>query len=291
MNKYLSRKLYPFFLLILSSLLLLFVLLIGRESERFSIVEEPAFSVDSGFYNNSFFLTIKGEGDIFYTTDGEVPTKLSKLYDGPIHVTTRDNESNLYSDIRGISISEVYYPDYSVDKATIIKAICVDKHGNSSDIAERIFFVGFQNKHAYDHIPIVSISVDPDDFFSDKRGIYVLGDTYNFLTNNGKNPVTADYNAVQANYAQTGRKWEREAVFSYFDENHQKKMVQKVGIRIHGNWSTAYNQKSFNIYARKEYDGNPYFNFHFFGDNQFDSQMMLRAGGFRDLYAVSNQLI
>ena len=69
--------------------------------------------------------------------------------------------------------------------------------------------------------------------------------------------------------------------FTFACFRHHKK--QQIGIRIHGGWSRAFNQKSFNLYARKEYSGNSTFNKAFFGDIKAHS-LMLRSGGYRDTY-------
>lgn len=57
-----------------------------------------------------------------------------------------------------------------------------------------------------------------------------------------------------ANYKKRGKEWERKCQF--FDSFGQPVLEQECGIRIHGVSNRAYNPKSLNLYARKEYDGN-----------------------------------
>ena len=102
------------------------------------------FSVESGFYENEFDLTISGpEGwDIYYTTDSSTPTPNSLKYDGAIHIGDASQNENVYSMIDDISLgykkqevtdiigetpNTVWYqiPDYKVDKCTVIRAIAV----------------------------------------------------------------------------------------------------------------------------------------------------------------------
>ena len=47
-----------------------------------SMCGEPAISVASGWYELGFTVTLSGEGSIYYTTDGSLPTVNSKLYQG-----------------------------------------------------------------------------------------------------------------------------------------------------------------------------------------------------------------
>lgn len=47
-----------------------------------SICAQPVASVVSGWYEEAFTVTLSGEGDIYYTLDGSLPTKRSKLYKG-----------------------------------------------------------------------------------------------------------------------------------------------------------------------------------------------------------------
>lgn len=104
----------------------------------------PAASVPSGQYNDveSVKVSLSGDGDIFYTLDGSVPTENSKKYSGEITFT----------------------------KTGVLRAVCKDKDSVISNVASFTYIIN--EKHKMDVVSLVS---DPDGLFSSQRGIYVLG--------------------------------------------------------------------------------------------------------------------
>ena len=97
------------------------------------------------------------------------------------------------------------------------------------------------------------------------------GQNWNIWGNNengdniwGRFQINANENpwAVNANFTQKGREWEREASCEVF-ENGQKVIDQNVGIRIKGAYSRNAVQKSFNLIARTDY-GKPELEYDFF---------------------------
>lgn len=233
-------------------------------------------SHESGFYDSSFTLTLSKTKnyDFHYTLDGSEPTLDSPTYIDGIEINNPSNIENKISNITNISsLDDVYFPNFNVDKCQIVKIKGFSKVDESVIEEERIFFVGLEDKY-YSNLPIISLNMSYDDLFDYEKGIYVLGKTYDEGIKEGYKET------YPANYNQKGKEWEREAEFSYFDENHSFRFSQKIGVRIHGGWSRAFNQKSFNLYARKEY-GNKTFLEPFF-DNTLNKTVMLRNGGYRD---------
>lgn len=117
-------------------------------------------------------------------------------------------------------------------------------------------------------LPVVRITMDPDDLFDDSTGIYVVG----------KNGTTGYCNnALRRNYCQD---WERSSLIEYHDSNTGESYTTPAGIKIHGNCSRNFPQKSFALFARKKY-GNGKFRFRFFPDKQNDAfeAMLLRNSG------------
>lgn len=241
-----------------------------------------SFSHESGFYDEEFELSLDGNGIIYYTLDGSCPNKKSIRYTGPIHIkdaTSNPNEYSLRDDVsagfvlddelskRGEKkVANYSVPNKIVDKCTVVRAVCFFKDGSKSDIYTKNYFVGYGNKIGYENLLVVSLVVDPKEMFGEDRGIYVLGqnfDKYKKLKG-GIDEIIAkgnDFGWWKANYRMKGSDWERAANVQIFGADVDRKLVmeKEVGIRIAGNNSRGETQKSFKLYARDDYDGNPYF--------------------------------
>lgn len=244
---------------------------------------QPVFSAESGFYDIPLHLEMECEkGEIFYTLDGSEPGSDSIRYQGGIDITEKSNEPNIYAGVPDISLFNPYLPENPIDKATVVRAVVIDK-GKKSEEVTKTYFVGKKLTEKYKNIPIMTITMNPEDLFSSSRGIYVVGGVYtNFLYKFEENLINR--NLWECNYTRKGRGWERSAGMEYYDKNHNLVFQQNVGVRIHGGYSTMFNQKSFNLYAREEYDGNAFFKHDFFDANY--SKIVLRNGGAYDLYAT-----
>ncbi len=241
----------------------------------------PEYSEAGGWYKEDIIVEISGSGNIYYTTDGSDPDENSLSYNGPIRIYDRSTDDNIYASIKDVSVVNEYTPDYLIDKCTVLKAISV-KDGERSPVRSETYFVGLSGER-YDKIPTISISMSPDDLFDYEKGIYVTGKVFDdYVKENG---YEDEYE--EANYAERGRDWEREAEIEYFAEDHCKVFEQHIGVRIHGGSSRALNQKSFSLFARREYDGNDAFVFDPL-DTSIEglkhNKLVLRSGGDVELY-------
>lgn len=160
---------------------------------------EPIFSVNGGYVENETMISISVDDDskIYYTLDGSFPSRNSKEYDGPI----------------------------KVDKTTVIKAISYKEGYIGSKEVSRTFIVG--RKH---DIAFVSISSNPDSFYSNTEGILVNGYYYNFK-----------------------RDWERQIDFEFYEPDGTLGISFTGGTKLVGQDSREEPQKSMAIYLREAY--------------------------------------
>ncbi len=115
------------------------------------VVRKPQvrFSESDSFQQEAFELTLSGGlfgKTIYYTLDGNNPTKASKVYDGPIQIASG-----------------------SPVKATVVKAaVCIG--GQMGEVCTRTYFVGEDIKDLFD-VMVVSLSADEDDLYDEETGI------------------------------------------------------------------------------------------------------------------------
>lgn len=214
-------------------------------------LDAPVFSSASGFYQEPFALSLtaeKGES-IYYTLDGSTPTSESALYTSPIMIYDATDLENHYASIGNISSEGDYQPDDRIDKGTVVKAFCINEAGETSEIVSQVYFVDFNGKEGYDDVKVMSVEGDPADFFSEDRGIYVLGDRYQDWINYREDMGYS----FAANYTHADRTAERAVTATLFDADKKLIGEERIGVRIRGGASRNLRQKGFNFYTRNTY--------------------------------------
>ena len=170
-------------------------------------------------------------------------------------------------------------PEYNVDKCNIIRASLFDSTGNCLDSIWGTYFVGFQNRIAYQNIYTVSVVTAPENLFDDEIGIYVTGDAFHHFWRENHDKELSDWPYWSANYFNKGIEWEREAHITIFDDCHNTVLSQECGIRIKGVSSRIAIPKSLRFYARENYNGINEFNADIFKTGMFHHKIVLSGGG------------
>ncbi len=231
----------------------------------FEKMKTPQFSAESGFYDEEFFLEINGRGTIYYTLDSSIPDENSNIYTEPILICDASKNENKYSAIKDISLYANEYllenkligntvmssgPRVTVDKATIVRAICVDNNGNSSEVVTKTYFVGYDDKYGYDEMNVLSLVTDPENLFDPRTGILVNGESFErYFT--GVDPSVFRIAGARANYILAGPEWEKEANITFFDTEGGILCAGNYGIKLQGRGSKYHVSKNMNIYERE----------------------------------------
>jgi len=172
---------------------------------------EVQFSVPAGIYAGGVGVElgpIFPQAEIRYTTDGSLPTEASALYSGPLWLT----ESTVVS-------ARVFAQGGLLPSPVRKNSYLIDEEGLS--------------------IPVISISTNPENLWSDSIGIYVLGTDYqNWWPYYG------------ANFWED---WERMAYIEYFDGDSIQQFEGSIGLKIFGGASRTQAQKSLRVKCRDEY--------------------------------------
>lgn len=251
-----------------------------------SISNDIYSSHQSGFYNNEFLLTLISANEnqeIYYTLNGEMPTKNSLLYSSPLLISNITSASNSISLIPTTPL-EGQYPlstliwkePNNVYKSNIIRFAGFEDDTIKSKVYTNTFFVdpGIFNRYTF---PVVSIVTDSLNLFDYDTGIYIPGKTFDELGFNW---------FPTGNYHNRGVEWERNIHISYFENNGSLGFESDAGMRMRGYGSTACAQKSFGVYFRNEYGVNkidyPVFEV---SNTNIYKRLIFRNGGNDFLYA------
>ncbi len=246
-------------------------------------------SHQSGVYPQPFALTLTSPGgEIWYTADGSDPTLSASAqpYAGPISITDRTGDPNVASAVDPLLFSGNYTylngntfqsrikppADSAVDKCTVLRAAVKLPDGTFTGETAFTYFIGTAEGHiqglaesceaAGRPLAVISIAMNHEDLFDPQRGIYVKGDIFDEalaqLRRQHRSYDAETARALDANYKQKGRAWERKAAVTLFEMTPGKAdpvLTQLCGIRIQGNYSRSDLQKGFRLYARREYGG------------------------------------
>lgn len=290
------------------------------------ILSPPAFSQNSGFRTSGFSLTLTSldpGATIYYTLDGSEPDEnnlsgttytykksypelpgqafgpffqnsfQTLQYSSPIAIVDRSPQPNKLANISTtFDFAPDYFPNGPIFKGTVVRAKTVKAGALSSKIVTKNYFITPQGASRFS-IPVISLSFNENDFYDYTDGISVAG--IDFDTWRLANP-TEEVNENLGNFNRSGDAYERVANLNYF-VNGNEVVNQKVGLRIHGDYSRLYPSKSMRVYARSSY-GTDKLEFPFFSDEPYTAyeRFVIKNSGsdfyntmFRD--ALCNELV
>ena len=203
------------------------------------ILNAQTITVDptSGFYSDSLKITIQTFPDTlkaYYTLDGSVPDTTDLVW----------QDSLIIYETKVLRVA-TFSPDFL-----------------DTNLVYRTYFLDEGTE-----LPVFSITTDPDNLFSDERGIYV----------EGTNGIPGYCSSSPRNWNQD---WERPARLELFEKNREKGFAVNAGIKIGGGCTRIYDQKSLDIYFRSDY-GTSKLDYQVFDDKPITSfdRLALRSGG------------
>ncbi|MDQ0254432.1 Leucine-rich repeat (LRR) protein [Evansella vedderi] len=225
------------------------------------------FSKSGGFYEREVQLELISpypEAVIYYTLDGSEPDpkgnpERTLTYEEPIFISDRSREPNNLSNIRTATDENSTYwrkPTDHVFKGTVVKAKAITQDGLATETATHTYFVHENMRRKYS-LPILSISTDSNNFFDEETGLF-----------------------VNKNWHNRGKDWEREANMEFYETDGTLGFSQRIGVRVHGAYSSNLSQKPLRLYARSEYGTNLIY-YDLFGDesNLIHKRLLLRNSG------------
>ncbi len=206
---------------------------------------------------------------IYYTLDGSIPTKKSIKYKKPIKLNKNSSPDQLVlNKNKQLIVNTGIFNDKSIPKGTVLRAVAIAPNGTIGKVETRTYFIGTDIVKYYNNFPVISLVTDPKNLLDYEKGILVKGKIYDewSKTKKAKRILNEDKKyEINGNYMQKGKDWEKEAVIEFFDGTNTKKFRENIGIRLKGNNTRFYSQKSFNIYFREEY-GNKKIKYELFPD-------------------------
>jgi hypothetical protein len=240
------------------------------------LLKAPKIVVKSGKFSGPFQTQILNENQdasLKYSFSGSNLETNGILYSSAIQVQNIDLANKFstiptnpsfdfpkggYSEIR--ANTRGWLPPYSNQEnivnlsAQVFKENCI-----SSPISSESYL--FTNNS---NLPILSISVDSLDFFSDEYGIYVYG------------------NDSLGNYTKTGINWERKVKLDYFNKQNNLVFSEFAGLKVSGHGSRHSTIKNLQIDFRNQY-GNGEIDNDLFQNSSLSKyeSLSLRSGGHR----------
>ncbi len=170
--------------------------------------------------------------------------------------------------------SEVYQGPFEISRTVVLRARGFVEGLKPSEIDTQTYLY-----NVYHGLPVVSLTVDPNDLWNPLTGIYADGEFDPFT----KVPFKqATYRVMKMDRSMR----ERAGNFEFFSDQGKQLVNQGVAVQLHGQFSLDIAQKSFRITAKNRY-GSAALPYPFFEDRPFSQYkaVLLRNGGNDGSYA------
>lgn len=156
-----------------SFLLTVFLVLLWGVSVQ-AAPEAPVFSLNGGVYEEAIEVSLTGEGDIYYTLNGDVPTTASSKYTEPFVIEPSTT---------------------TPPKGTVIRAAVI-KDGETSYVSSNTYFVGENMWDYVGNYPFVNLIATQYDLWDNSNGIYQnynyehkVPGVFHYITKEGQSEV------------------------------------------------------------------------------------------------------
>ncbi|MBA3283666.1 MAG: CotH kinase family protein [Nitrosopumilus sp.] len=253
----------------------------------------PICSSNGGFYSDAFSISLltSNSSKIYYTLDGSEPSLKSEIYSQSILIQDKTFVAN---NLSNIPTSPRWQPPIGdVFKGTVVRAICVNEKNQKSQELIRTFIIN-KRRHT---IAVVALTVNADDFFGYKNGIYVLGKNYDDKKDYAKKGLRLNLKwwEYPSNYLKRGDNSERPVHLEFYESDGTLGFEINAGARISGNATRGFSQKSLRICFDEKY-GASQLNYNLFPNKQvniFNSFILRNSGNdwnktmFRDAFMQS----
>ncbi|MDP4193040.1 MAG: CotH kinase family protein [Bacteroidota bacterium] len=183
---------------------------INLEKNIFAKLSLPSFSVQGGFYPGAITVSLshpEAGTTIRYTLNGKTPTANSPAYSTPLRL----------------------------DSTTALSVRAFKDGFLPSTTSVNTYFINFQCD-----LPVFSIVSDPDNFFSDTLGIYVVG----------TRGIPGNCISTPRNWNQD---WERPVNLEFYEKDKSLQFNLQAGVKIYGGCTRKYDMKSLAFYFRSSY--------------------------------------
>ncbi len=219
-------------------------------------VEEPYFDKQVSEYVSSPVVNVQGQNfsletldqnaKIYYTVSGKLPTEGdARYYQSAGDLSLEKNSGNLLR----IRTSHRYKSPITMDlpfKAKVVRFTQQLKYlGYSKPQMTTVF-----SKHEKHKLKILSLAVDGDQLFDPIDGKMVIGAKF---WNRERRGISEPWWAQEANYREKGFKSSIYAGAEFIDEDGRSIAQDNFRLRIHGNASRAFAQKSFRLEGESYY--------------------------------------